>query len=68
MIQTEIVIKTVTKLIAEKGHFLTNGTVYGKEVYLADGDSPDNWYEITDAEYTTFETAEQEKISQEIGD
>ena len=32
-----------------------------KEVYLADGDSPDNWYEITDAEYTTFETAEQEK-------
>lgn len=46
-------IKTITriKLTADAGMVLTNGETYGKEVYLGTGDSPDNWYEITEQEY-----------------
>lgn len=39
------------KLTAAEGFILTNGEAYGKEVYLSKTDSPDNWYEITEAEY-----------------
>ena len=39
------------KLTANDGMVLTNGEAYGKEIYLGKTDSPDNWYEITDAEY-----------------
>jgi hypothetical protein len=38
------------KLTASNGMTLTNGETYSKEVYLGCNDSPDNWYEITDAE------------------
>ena len=39
------------KLTASTGYVLTNGEVYGKEIYLGCNDSPDNWREITEAEY-----------------
>lgn len=44
--------ETITriKLTAAEGMTLTNGTTFGKEVYLGSGDSADNWTEITDAE------------------
>ena len=42
---------TLRKLTASAGHILTNGDVYGKEVYLGVYDSAENWHEITDAEY-----------------
>ena len=42
---------TMRKLTASGGYVLTNGDVYGKEVYLGVNDSADNWHEITDAEY-----------------
>ena len=42
---------TITKLIATKGNILTNGEVYGREVFLAVGESIDNWHEITEEEY-----------------
>ena len=42
---------TMRKLTASKGYVLTNGDVYGKEVYLGVNDSAENWHEITDAEY-----------------
>ena len=48
------------KLTATDGMVLTNGEVYGRVVYLGDGDSPDNWHEITDAEYAEI-LAEQER-------
>ena len=41
----------IIKLTASDGYVLTNGEAYGKEIYLGKFDSPDNWYEITDAEY-----------------
>ena len=39
------------KLIASEGMVLTNGDAYGKEVFLGIGDSPDNWWEISEEEY-----------------
>ena len=39
------------KLTADKGKVLTNGEAYGTEIYLGVGDSPENWHEITTAEY-----------------
>ena len=39
------------KLVATEGMILTNGESYGRTVFLGTGDSPDNWYEITEAEY-----------------
>ena len=42
---------TLIKIKASEGMILTNGDVYGREIFLGKGDSPDNWYEITDNEY-----------------
>ena len=41
-------------IYAEQGMVLTNGEIYGKEIYLAEGVSPDAFREITDAEYETI--------------
>lgn len=48
------------KLTASKGRVLTNGEAYGKEIYLGCNDSPDNWSEITDAEYEAYLSAEED--------
>ena len=47
---TESTIK-ITKLTASDGHILTNGSAYGREVYLGKVDKADNWYEITRVQY-----------------
>lgn len=47
MIETTIELK---KLTAAKGMTLTNGTEFGKEIYLGKNDNAGNWYEITDTE------------------
>lgn len=41
----------IIKLTATDGYVLTNGEAYGKEIYLGCNDKPENWHEITDAEY-----------------
>ena len=48
MIETTIELK---KLTASDGMVLTNGEVYGKEIYLGCNDSAENWREIADKEY-----------------
>ena len=51
--------ETITriKLTASNGKVLTNGTEYGKEIYLADTENPANGYEITEAEYEEIQAA-----------
>ena len=39
------------KQVATEGMVYTNGTDYARVSFLADTDSPDNWWEITEAEY-----------------
>lgn len=55
---------TLRKLTATDGYVLTNGDVYGKEVYLGIYDSAENWHEITDAEYAAV-LAEWERLARE---
>lgn len=38
-------------IYANEGKILTNGEVYGKQIFLADGVSEDDFYEITEDEY-----------------
>lgn len=53
--------ETITriKLTATDGYVLTNGEVYGKEIYLGVNDNPDNWHEITEEEYAEILKAEE---------
>ena len=47
-------------LYADEGKVLTNGEIYGKEIYLAEGVSAENFREITDAEYNVIQATEAE--------
>jgi hypothetical protein len=38
-------------LIANEGYLYTNGEVYAKIIDLAEGDTGENWYQISEAEY-----------------
>ena len=39
------------KITASEGCVLTDGEIYGRTIYLAEGKSEGAFYEITDAEY-----------------
>ena len=52
-----------TPIIAREGYVLTNGDIYGKMIYLADGVSPDTLYEITDAEYQEILAKEEAELN-----
>ena len=55
-----------TKLTASDGMILTNGETYGRVVYLGTGDSPDNWYEITEEEYVARTETDTEDAATEV--
>lgn len=48
-------------IVASEGHILTNGEVYGTEIYLGEGVSADQFHEITLEEYQAMfeETTEE---------
>jgi hypothetical protein len=45
-------------LTADIGMMLTNGETFGKTVYLGNGDSIDNWHEITEEEAERLQSIE----------
>ena len=47
----KIIEKGKTVLLAAEDMVLTNGQTYGRIVYLGAGDSPDNWWQITESAY-----------------
>lgn len=58
----------ITVLKADDGKVLTNGEAYssvGGAVYLGKNDNPENWHEITEAEYEEV-LAEQERLMELI--
>ena len=46
-------------MTATEGHILTNGEVYGRTIYLAEGETGEDFYEITDAEYEALQESEE---------
>jgi hypothetical protein len=50
--------KTRLVIYADKGKVLTNGEIYGKQMYLANGANIEDFYEITDEEYEAIQEKE----------
>ena len=50
--------KTRKIIYADEGKILTNGEIYGKQIFLADGVSETEFYEITEEEYEEINKAE----------
>ena len=46
---------------ATEGHILTNGAIYGRRIYLADGVSEGDFYEIIEEEYESILAAEEDE-------
>ena len=43
--------QTMLVLYADEGKVLTDGTTYGKQIFLAEGNDGSSYYEITETEY-----------------
>ena len=43
--------KTRKVIYADEGKILTNGEIYGKQIFLAEGVSETDFHEITEEEY-----------------
>lgn len=53
--------KERTVLYADAGKVLTDGNIYGKQIFLADGVDASTFHEITEAEYIKIVETEEEQ-------
>ena len=56
--------KTRKVIYADDGKVLTNGEIYGSTIFLADGVSEDDFYEITDEEYQKILEEHEKELAQ----
>ena len=47
---------SATVICADEGKILTDGKVYGRTIYLAKNRSPEEFHEITEAEYEEIQS------------
>jgi len=52
-----------TILCANEGKVLTDGTIYGRRIYLAEGMSAGAFYEIGEDEYEELLAAEKDEVT-----
>lgn len=55
--------KERTVLYADDGKVLTDGNIYGKQIFLADGVDASVFHEITEAEYEEIIAAEEIEVT-----
>lgn len=53
---------SVKKIEASEGMILTNGEIYGREIYLPEGINTEGFYEITEEEYETLQMGEEAEV------
>lgn len=55
--------KTSVVIYADEGKVLTNGEIYGKQIFLAEGEMVSDYHEITQERYAEIlsQRAEEEK-------
>jgi hypothetical protein len=59
--------KTRTVIYADDNKVLTNGKTYGTQIFLADGESAEDYYEISVEEYEEILRAQDDDIQQNAG-
>lgn len=48
-------------IYADEGKVLTDGNIYGKQIFLADGVDASDFHEITEAEYNAIMEKEEQQ-------
>ena len=56
---------TRTVIYADEGKVLTDGEIYGVQIFLAEGETAENFHEITQEEYEEITKAENQEIMAE---
>ena len=56
-----------TSIKAKEGYILTNGEIYGTEIFLAEGMSAEDFREISKEEYEAIQAEEEKAMMERMG-